>query len=78
VHSTAGHDCLLFFLNCSSDFANFTIVIQQFIIVVVLYFKRFFQTWDFYFKLFVTFIPAVVLDYCSAIPVDELLKTLSQ
>jgi undecaprenyl-diphosphatase len=37
------------------------IVIRAILSVVVLYFKRFFQTWDFYFKLFVAFIPAVVL-----------------
>jgi undecaprenyl pyrophosphate phosphatase UppP len=34
---------------------------RRYSLVVVLYFKRFFQTWDFYFKLFVAFIPAVVL-----------------
>jgi len=39
----------------------FTIVIQlgAILSVVVLYFKRFFQTFEFYFKLFVAFLPAV-------------------
>jgi undecaprenyl pyrophosphate phosphatase UppP len=52
------------------DFTKlFTIVIQlgAILSVVVLYFKRFFQTWDFYFKLFVAFIPAVVLGLLFAI-----------
>ena len=41
----------------------FTIVIKlgAILSVVVLYFKRFFQTIEFYFKLLVAFIPAVVL-----------------
>ena len=41
----------------------FTIVIQlgAILSVVALYFKRFFQTFNFYFKLLVAFIPAVVL-----------------
>jgi undecaprenyl-diphosphatase len=42
--------------------------------VVVLYFKRFFQTWDFYFKLFVAFIPAVVLGLLFSDLIDELLE----
>jgi undecaprenyl-diphosphatase len=51
-----------FFGIASDDFTKlFTIVIQLgAILSVVLYFKRFFQTWDFYFKLFVAFIPVVV------------------
>jgi undecaprenyl-diphosphatase len=43
--------------------------------VVVLYFKRFFQTWDFYFKLFVAFIPAVVLGLLFSDMIDELLES---
>jgi undecaprenyl-diphosphatase len=45
--------------------------------VVVLYFKRFFQTWDFYFKLFVAFIPAVVLGLLFSDLIDELLRSHS-
>jgi hypothetical protein len=41
----------------------------------VLYFKRFFQTWDFYFKLFVAFIPAVVLGLLFSDLIDELLES---
>jgi hypothetical protein len=63
-----------FFGIASDDFTKlFTIVIQlgAILSVVVLYFKRFFQTWDFYFKLFVAFIPAVVLGWLSsAIRID--------
>jgi len=46
-----------------SDFVNSYIVNIQFgaiLAVVVLYFKRFFQSLDFYFKLFVAFIPAAI------------------
>jgi undecaprenyl-diphosphatase len=54
--SSTGHMIIAssFFGIASDDFTKlFTIVIQLGILVVVLYFKRFFQTWDFYFKLFV-------------------------
>ena len=42
----------------------FTIVIQlgAILSVLVLYFKRFFQSLDFYFKLLVAFMPAVVFE----------------
>jgi undecaprenyl-diphosphatase len=54
----------------------FTIVIQlgAILSVVVLYFKRFFQTFDFYFKLFVAFIPAVVLGLLFSKKIDALLE----
>jgi undecaprenyl-diphosphatase len=57
-------------------YKTFTIVIQlrRYSLVVVLYFKRFFQTWDFYFKLFVAFIPAVVLGLLFSDLIDELLE----
>ena len=48
----------------TEDFTKlFTIVIQlgAILSVVVLYWKRFFQSLDFYFKLMVAFIPAAVL-----------------
>ena len=40
----------------------FTVAIQfgAILSVVVLYWKRFFQSWDFYFKILLAFIPAVV------------------
>ena len=54
----------------------FTIVIQlgAILSVVVLYFKRFFQTFDFYFKLLVAFIPAVVLGLLFSKKLDALLE----
>jgi undecaprenyl-diphosphatase len=54
----------------------FTIVIQlgAILSVVVLYFKRFFQTFDFYFKLLVAFIPAVVLGLLLSKKIDALLE----
>ena len=55
----------------------FTIVIQlgAILSVVVLYFKRFFQTLDFYFKLLVAFIPAVVFGLLFSKKIDALLES---
>jgi len=61
-----------------NDFTKlFTIVIQlgAILSVVVLYFKRFFKTWDFYFKLFVAFLPAVVLGLLLNKVIDKLLES---
>jgi undecaprenyl-diphosphatase len=66
-----------FFGIAQEDFTKlFTIVIQLGTImsVVVLYFKRFFQSVDFYFKLFVAFIPAVVLGLILSDKIDSLLE----
>lgn len=54
----------------------FTIVIQlgAILSVVVLYFKRFFQTLEFYFKLFIAFIPAVVFGLLFSKKIDALLE----
>lgn len=54
----------------------FTIVIQlgTILSVVVLYFKRFFQTLDFYFKLLVAFIPAVIFGLLFSKKIDALLE----
>ena len=54
----------------------FTIVIQlgTILSVVVLYFKRFFQSIDFYFKLLVAFIPAVILGLLLSDMIDSLLE----
>jgi undecaprenyl-diphosphatase len=43
--------------------------------VVVLYFQRFFKTLDFYFKLFVAFIPAAVLGILLNDLIDSLLES---
>jgi undecaprenyl-diphosphatase len=55
----------------------FTIVIQlgAILSVVFLYFKRFFQTLDFYFKLLVAFIPAVVFGLLFSKKIDALLES---
>jgi undecaprenyl-diphosphatase len=62
----------------SDDFTKlFTIVIQlgAILAVLVLYWKRFFQSVDFYFKLFVAFLPAVVLGLLLNDFIDELLES---
>lgn len=60
------------------DFTKlFTIVIQlgTILSVVVLYFKRFLQSVDFYFKLLVAFIPAVVFGLLLSDYIDNLLES---
>lgn len=60
------------------DFTKlFTIVIQlgTILSVVVLYFKRFLQSLDFYFKLLVAFIPAVVFGLLLSDYIDNLLES---
>ena len=54
----------------------FTVAIQlgAILSVVVLYWKRFFQSWDFYFKLLVAFIPAAVFGLLFNDIIDELLE----
>ena len=56
----------------------FTIAIQfgAILSVVVLYWKRFFQTLDFYFKLLVAFIPAMVLGLLFSNAIDQLLESV--
>lgn len=44
--------------------------------VVVLYWKRFFQSLDFYFKLFVAFIPAAVIGLLFEKHIDRLLESV--
>lgn len=66
-----------FFGIAQEDFTKlFTIVIQlgTILSVVVLYFKRFFQSVDFYFKLLVAFLPAVVLGLLLSDWIDGLLE----
>ena len=55
----------------------FTVAIQlgTILSVVVLYFKRFFQSFDFYFKLFVAFVPAVVFGLLFSDKIDALLES---
>lgn len=77
--SSTGHMIIAssFFGIAHDDFTKlFTVVIQlgAILSVVVLYFKRFFQTLDFYFKLFVAFIPAVVFGLLFSKKIDALLE----
>lgn len=77
--SSTGHMIIAssFFGIADQDFTKlFTIVIQlgAILSVVILYFKRFFQTLDFYFKLLVAFIPAVVLGLLLSDFIDGLLE----
>ncbi|GLB52631.1 undecaprenyl-diphosphatase [Neptunitalea chrysea] len=77
--SSTGHMIIAssFFGIASEDFTKlFTIVIQlgTIVSVIVLYFKRFFQSIDFYLKLFVAFIPAVVLGLTLSDLIDSLLE----
>lgn len=77
--SSTGHMIIVssFFGIAQEDFTKlFTIVIQlgTILSVVVLYFKRFFQSVDFYLKLFVAFIPAVVFGLLLGDFIDSLLE----
>jgi len=77
--SSTGHMIIAssFFGIAHDDFTKlFTIVIQlgTILSVVVLYFKRFFQSFDFYFKLLVAFIPAVIFGLLFSTKIDALLE----
>ncbi|HUH47582.1 MAG TPA: undecaprenyl-diphosphate phosphatase [Arenibacter sp.] len=77
--SSTGHMIIAssFFGIAHEEFTKlFTIVIQlgTILSVVVLYFKRFFQGIDFYFKLLVAFIPAVVFGLFLSDLIDSLLE----
>ena len=78
--SSTGHMIITssFFGIAQEDFTKlFTIVIQlgTMLSVVVLYFKRFFQSIDFYYKLLIAFIPAVVLGLLFSDLIDALLES---
>lgn len=77
--SSTGHMIIAssFFGIAQEEFTKlFTIVIQlgTILSVVALYFKRFFQSIDFYFKLLVAFIPAVVFGLLLSDVIDSLLE----
>lgn len=78
--SSTGHMIIAssFFGIAHDDFTKlFTIVIQlgAILSVVVLYFKRFFRSVDFYFKLLVAFLPAVILGLLLSDFIDEMLES---
>ena len=56
----------------------FTVIIQfgAILSVLVLYWKRFVQSFDFYWKLFIAFIPAAVLGFLFSDKIDELLESV--
>ncbi len=57
----------------------FTVNIQfgAILSVVVLYRRRFFQTWDFYWKLLVAFVPAAVIGFLLSGFIDRLLDNVT-
>ncbi len=62
----------------SNEFVKlFTVCIQlgAILSVIVLYFKRFFQSLDFYLKLFVAFIPAVFFGLILSSKINQLLES---
>lgn len=79
--SSTGHMILAQgFLGVKSDefVKAFTVIIQfgAILSVLVLYWKRFFQTWDFYWKLLVAFIPAAVIGLLAGDFIDSLLENV--
>ena len=62
-----------------TDFVKiFTVNIQfgAILSVIVLYWKRFFQSWDFYLKLLIAFIPAAVIGFLAGDFIDSLLENI--
>ena len=63
----------------SSEFLKvFTVNIQfgAILSVVILYWKRFFQSWDFYWKLIIGVLPALVLGFLFSEKIDNLLENV--
>jgi len=78
--SSTGHMIIAssFMHIASDDFTKlFTIVVQlgAILAVLVLYWKRFFQSIDFYLKLLVAFIPAVIFGLLLKDVIDTLLES---
>lgn len=57
---------------------NYTVIIQfgAILSVLVLYWKRFFKSIDFYIKLFVAFLPAAVIGFLASDYIDMLLENV--
>lgn len=63
----------------STEFVKaFTVNIQfgAILSVLVLYWKRFFQSWDFYYKLFIAFLPAAIIGLLFIDYIDALLESV--
>ncbi|NLC04606.1 MAG: undecaprenyl-diphosphate phosphatase [Tissierellia bacterium] len=61
----------------STEFVKaFTVNIQfgAILSVIVLYWKRFFQSWDFYWKLFIAFLPAAIIGLIFMKSIDAMLE----
>jgi undecaprenyl-diphosphatase len=56
----------------------FTVNIQfgAILSVIILYWKRFFQTFDFYLKLFVAFLPAAIIGFLLSDYIDKMLESV--
>ena len=69
------------FLGMESDefLKAFTVIIQfgAILSVLVLYYKKFIQSWDFYWKLLAAFIPAAILGLLFSDKIDELLENVT-
>lgn len=79
--SSTGHMIIVssFFGIASDPFTKtFTIVIQlgAILSVIVLYWKHFFQSVDFYFKLFIAILPAAVLGFLFNDLIDQMLERI--
>jgi len=64
----------------STDFVkDFTVNIQfgAILSVVVLYWERFFQSWDFYWKLLIAVMPALVIGFLFHEKIDSLLENVN-
>lgn len=78
--SSTGHMILaerLMGVDSTSAFVKaFTVNIQfgAILSVVVLYWRRFFQTWDFYWKLLIAFLPAAVIGFFLSEFIDRLFE----
>ena len=62
-----------------SEFVKaFTVIIQfgAILSVVALYWRRFLQSWDFYYKLLIAFIPAAILGVLFSKKIDQLLESV--
>lgn len=78
--SSTGHMILassLMGIQANNFVKLFTVAVQlgAILSVIVLYFKRFFQTIGFYFKLLTAFLPAVVFGLLLSDKIDELLES---
>ena len=63
----------------STEFVKaFTVNIQfgAILSVIVLYWKRFFQSWDFYYKLLIAFLPAAIIGLLFIDYIDALLESV--